>query len=96
MSPLKLGEEGPISERDRFFYLHLLFQKEDVDYGIVLGFFISIISQRIVEAPEFLHKIPEYIGMNISDVHVVRIIHSSTLKFCKHTLRMLFGRPNLY
>ena len=49
-----------------------------MDYGIVLGFFISIISQRIEEAPEFLHKIPEYIGMNISDVHVGRIIHSST------------------
>ena len=41
------------------------------------GFLLALF-HNIVEAPEFLHKIPEYIGMNISDVHVVRIIHSST------------------
>ena len=60
MSPLKLGEEGPISERDRFF-ISISYSKKRIWIMVSVWGFLLALFHNIVEAPEFLHKIPEYI-----------------------------------
>lgn len=60
MSPLKLGEEGPISERDRFF-ISISYSKKRMWIMVSFWGFLLALFHNIVEAPEFLHKIPEYI-----------------------------------
>ena len=90
MSPLKLGEEGPISERDRFF-ISISYSKKRMWIRVSFwGFLLALFHNALWKHQNFCTKFLS------TYAHVVKIIHRSTLKLCKHTLRMLFGRPNLY
>ena len=84
MSPLKLGEEGPISERDRFFISISYSKKRMWIIWYRFGIFYQHYFTTLLKHQNFCTKFLS------TYVHVVKIIHRSTLKLCKHTLRMLF------